>query len=181
MQASEQGVADKRAGRAARYQVVPRTLIFVTSQNPDTGAQELLLLKGAPNKRLWANKYNGIGGHVEAGEDILAAAQRELTEETGLPPLALTLRGVLNIAVNPGGDAPSGVAVFVFSGRTAERSVRPSAEGALHWVPLAGVESLPLVDDLYRLLPLLQAGEGTVYGHYQPDPNGEMRYAFRSA
>jgi len=181
MRASEQGVAANPTAKAARYQVVPRTLIFITSRNPATGADELLLLKGAANKRLWANKYNGIGGHVEAGEDFLAAAQRELAEETGLTQVELALRGVLNIAVHPDGDAPSGVAVFLFTGRTAERTVRPGAEGALRWVPLAEVADLPLVDDLHHLLPLLQAEQATIYGHYQPDPNGEMRYTFRGA
>ena len=63
MNVSEQGTVEP-AGR--RYHVIPRTLIFVTSRNPLTGAGEVLLLKGAPDKRLWANRYNGLGGHVEA-------------------------------------------------------------------------------------------------------------------
>lgn len=175
MQVVEQGVGQ---GRTGRYQVVPRTLIFVTSVNPASGGEEMLLLLGAPGKRLWANKYNGIGGHVEPGEDFLAAAQRELAEETGLHGVNLILRGVINIAVHPTGDAPNGVAVFVFTGQTEERSLRPSGEGGLHWVPLAALESLPLVDDLHQLLPLLRHSQGVIYGHYQPDETGAMRYHF---
>jgi len=175
MQAAEQGVG---AGKSGRYQIVPRTLIFVTSVNPATGGEEMLLIAGAPDKRLWANKFNGIGGHVEAGEDFLAAAQRELAEETGLRDVALTLRGLLNIAVHPGGDAPSGVGVFVFTGHSASRELIASGEGGLHWIPVAEVESLPLVDDLYELLPLL-GKTGIIYGHYQPDKNGAMTYRFR--
>jgi len=71
MPVSEQGVTNDR------YMVIPRTAIF-----PRRG-DAYLLIKGAPNKRLWANKYNGLGGHVERGEDILSAAGRELLEETG--------------------------------------------------------------------------------------------------
>jgi len=175
MQVSEQGVG---AGKTGRYQVVPRTLMFVTSINPASGGEELLLLKGAPNKRLWANKYNGIGGHVEPGEDFLTAARRELAEETGLQDVRLILRGVLNIAVHPSGDAPNGVAVFVFTGRTHERGVRASSEGSLHWVPMTDVASLALVDDLYQLLPLLHNSQRMIYGHYQPDENGEMTCRF---
>ena len=59
MPKSDQGV------RNDRYKIIPRTLIFVTR------GEQVLLLKGAVHKRLWANQYNGIGGHVEQGEDAL--------------------------------------------------------------------------------------------------------------
>ena len=67
-----------------RYVAVPRTLVFLTSANPATGELEILLLKGAPHKRLWANLLNGVGGHVEVHEDVYSAALREVQEETGL-------------------------------------------------------------------------------------------------
>lgn len=180
MQATEQGVSQ---GKPGRYQVVPRTLIFVTCTDPASGGQEILLIKGAPTKRLWANKYNGIGGHVEPGEDILSAARRELAEETGLADIPLTLRGLINIAVHPQGahppgDAPSGVMVFVFCGHSPTRQTVSGPEGALHWIPRPRLGSLPLVDDLHQLLPLLLESDGMVYAHYRPDENGTMVYSF---
>lgn len=69
MPASDQGV------HLPRYKVIPRTLIFLVH------GEEILLIRGAPTKRLWANRYNGLGGHVEHGEDPLSAAKRELREE----------------------------------------------------------------------------------------------------
>ena len=92
----------------------------------------------------------------------------------------LTLRGLLNIAVHPDGNAPSGVGVVVFTGHTSSREIIASREGGLYWVPLENVGKLPLVDDLYELLPLLQNSEAMLYGHYQPNDSGEMTYRFRA-
>jgi 8-oxo-dGTP diphosphatase len=175
MKASEQGLtSDKKE----RYRVIPRTLIFLTSANLQDGRREVLLIKGAPTKRLWANRYNGIGGHVEWDEDILQAAQRELHEETGLLNIDLNLRGVINIAAHPNGDAPTGVAVFLFCGETADRAIRGGDEGEPAWIPLADLQTYPLVDDLYTLIPLLMADDAPIYGRYQPAADGALTYRF---
>ncbi len=184
MKITEQGV---HTDRKVRYAAIPRSLIFVTSPNPQSGQPEILLLKGAPDKRLWANKYNGIGGHIEGDEDILAGALRELEEETGLTGVELTLRGVINIFVGGPGDAPTeptrpqGILVFVFHGETPQRTLRDSREGRLGWFPLAQLRQLPLVDDLHQLLPLILEQDGFVYGHYRPQADGSMAYHFRTA
>ncbi len=49
MPASDQ-VIDER-----RYALIPRTLVFLTS------GERVLLLRGAPHKTRWANRYNGLG------------------------------------------------------------------------------------------------------------------------
>ena len=58
-----------------RYMLIPRTVIFICK------GDEYLLIKGADTKKLWAGKYNGLGGHVEKGEDVISSAKRELFEE----------------------------------------------------------------------------------------------------
>ncbi len=184
MNIAEQGV---HTDRKVRYAAIPRSLIFVTSRHPESGQPEILLLKGAPDKRLWANKYNGIGGHIEGDEDILTGALRELEEETGLTGVELALRGVINIFVGGPGDAPAasarpqGILVFVFHGETSQRSLRDSREGRLGWFPLAQLQQLPLVDDLHQLLPLILEQEDFFYGHYTPQADGSMAYHFRTA
>ena len=125
-----------------RYMLIPRTLIFLTR------GEQLLLLKGAQDKRLWAGLYNGIGGHVEQGEDILSSARRELMEETGLESPDLHLCGVVTIDThtNPG------VCVYVFKGECPYGQLKLSQEGTLEWVQLSELNHLPLVADLPILI-----------------------------
>jgi 8-oxo-dGTP diphosphatase len=181
MQANEQGV--RQAGRR-RYQAIPRTLLLITSPNqdspdPDRQGRDVLLLKGAPTKRLWANRYNGLGGHIEANEDVLSAAQRELAEETGLTDIALTLRGVINIDTGTDAEGPRpGVLVFVLVGETQMREVITTAEGTPEWIPLAQLDDYPLVDDLYAVIPLALGSGPTFYGHYTPRADGSMSNRF---
>ena len=175
MNVKDQGVGPTKSGGKQRYQAIPRTLIFVTSRNPEDGGEEVLLLKGAPTKRLWANHFNGLGGHVERDEDIQTAAEREWAEETGLSVTDLALRGVVNIEISP----ESGVLVFVFRGRTDQRTPRPSPEGTPEWIPLDRLTDYPLVDDLPLLIPRTLADSPTFFAHYAPDADGVMQYSFR--
>lgn len=136
----------------ARHLVVPRTLCFVLN------GDNVLLIKRSMHKRLFPGKVNGVGGHVEHGEDVAASAAREIEEETGLAVDDLWLAGVVHVDGNlgqadplPGGAMP-GVMVFVFTAQAGRREVRHSDEGELAWVPLAAVDELDWVDGDPRLL-----------------------------
>ena len=134
MPISDQGVTKDR------YTLIPRTAIFVRR------GDEYLLLKGAPTKRLWADKYNGLGGHVDRGEDILSSARRELLEEAGITA-DLWLCGTV---VVDAGDV--GICLFVVVGENAQGEVRGSKEGTPEWVKKEALSQLPVVEDLPILL-----------------------------
>lgn len=136
----DQGAAQGRA----RYQVIPRTLCFIT------WGDEVLLLRGGPHKRLWAGRYNGVGGHVEPGEDIHTATLREVQEETGLSVHDLRLRGVVHVDA---GDPRVGILFFVFTARAASRAVGSSPDGDLEWWPTDRLPVADMVEDLPILLP----------------------------
>ncbi len=120
--------------------LIPRTAIFIRR------GDEYLLIKGAPTKRLWAGKYNGIGGHVERGEDVLSSAKRELLEETNLTA-DLWLCGTVIVDA---GD--TGICLFVFCGENVQGEIKPSGEGSVERVSMDAVPHLPVVEDLPVLL-----------------------------
>ncbi len=141
---ADQGVAQSRH----RYQVIPRTLCFVTH------GDDVLLLLGAPHKRIWAGRYNGVGGHVEPGEDIYTSAAREVQEETGLRVHDLRLRGVVHADA---GDPQVGILFFVFTAASEGRETAPCPDGTLEWWPANALPVEKMAEDLPILLPKILA------------------------
>ena len=155
-----------------RYMTIPRVLVF-----PFNDDGQILLLKGAPDKRVWAGLWNGIGGHVEKGESLIEAARRELFEETGLSAACWTLCG--QVSVDTGSQ--TGIGFFVFRAEQLTGKLTESAEGCLRWFALDELGKFPLVEDLPILLGKA-ARTGTrgqpFWGVYRYDARDQLVMSF---
>ena len=155
-----------------RWLTIPRTLCFV--RNGD----DILLMKRAAHKRIFPNRYNGVGGHIERVEDPLTSARREIQEETGLDVRDLDLRAVYNIDA---GEV-TGIMLFVFIAFSDSRDVIANSEGTLHWIALNEVYAFDLVEDLPLILPhilAMKSGDAPTFVHvsYDADDVIQMRFA----
>lgn len=154
-----------------RWLTIPRTLSFVLN------GDDVLLMKRAPHKRVFPNRYNGVGGHVERDEDPLTSAKREIKEETGLDVRDLDLCAVYNIDA---GEA-TGIVLFVFTALSDSREVVANDEGTLHWVPQSVIMQLDLVEDLPIILPRIlarRAGDLPHFVHVSYDAVDQIQMRF---
>jgi 8-oxo-dGTP diphosphatase len=127
------------------------TLAYVISPN---GRQVLLIHR---NRRLndpHYGKYNGLGGKLDSGEDIVAGIRRELREEAGLECESLRLRGTISWP----GFGKQGEDWFGFVFRVDRWTGEPKKqnnEGSLEWVDLDRILDLPLWEGDRYFLPLV--------------------------
>jgi 8-oxo-dGTP diphosphatase len=142
---------------------------------------QLLLLRRAPWKKLFPNRWTGLGGKVEPHElaDPTAAALRELFEETDLRPEEVSSfrprRALLMHKPDEGL-----LCLLYFTGQTASHRVPACNEGTLAWVAPPELASLDVIDNSAAVLPLLvgdaRRGDGQIRcGVACYDRNGALR------
>ncbi|MCL4353030.1 NUDIX domain-containing protein [Patescibacteria group bacterium] len=130
------------------YSVIPRTLSIIVNRSHD----KVLLLLGNPRKTHWANRYNAVGGHIEAGEEVYRSAAREIAEESGiaLSPQELRFKGLVHVRTY----FNENVFMLVFRADVGRVTLRASHEGTLHWISIAKISELEnIAPDLKQLIP----------------------------
>ncbi len=135
------------------YTPVLATLGYVLS--PDRQSVLMVHRNARPSDHAYG-KYNGLGGKMEAGEDLATCMVREIHEEAGIEVTALRFRGTLSW---PGfGNDREGWFGFVFLIDAWNGVPNASnAEGDLHWILIKQLltGALPMWDGDKLWLPMV--------------------------
>ena len=126
-----------------------------------TNKEKVLLLhrKKAPNQ----GKWNGVGGHIEAGESPYHSMLREIHEETGIKLKSIQFGGILTwegFEISTGG-------LYIFSVAVNSCEIIENGEGHLEWHPIQFAFSHPdVVDNIHFFLPPVLAGASPLHFHF---------------
>jgi 8-oxo-dGTP diphosphatase len=152
------------------YTPIVATLGYVLS--PDR-SQVLLVHRNARPDDQHLGKYNGLGGKIEADEDVVAGMRREIREEAGIECEQLSLRGTISW---PGfgkqGEDWLGF-VFVITAYSGT-PYASNPEGTLEWVPVDRIMELPLWDGDRHFLPLVFDDDVRAFHGVMPYRDGRM-------
>ncbi len=134
----------------------------------------LLIHRNARPGDLHLGKYNGLGGKLEADEDVVTGMRRELHEEAGVAVLDMTLRGTVSW---PGfGKAGEDWLGFIFLITRFSGTPPPSnPEGTLEWVPVERILAfdLPLWPGDRFFLPLVFNADPRQFHGVMPYRDGQ--------
>jgi 8-oxo-dGTP diphosphatase len=147
------------------YTPILATLGYVFS--PD-GRRVLMIHRNARPEDLHLGKYNGLGGKLDPGEDVVAGLRREIREEAGIACEEVELAGTISWP----GFGKGGEDWFGFIFRVTRFSGVPLAanpEGQLEWVEVERVLTLPLWEGDRYFLPW-------VFDRQSPQFHGIMPY-----
>lgn len=150
------------------YTPILATLAYILS--PD-GKRVLLVHRNRRPNDAHFGKYNGLGGKLDPGEDVVACIRREILEESGLECDQLLLRGTISWP----GFGQQGEDWFGFIFRVESFRGEPyagNAEGDLEWVEIDRVLELPLWEGDRHFLPLVFARDERQFHGVMPYHDG---------
>lgn len=118
-----------------KYALVPRTLVFINK------GEKILMLKKQIKESFGYGKINGVGGHIEKGEEPYEAAIREVREETAMTVRNMDMVTIVFIDIK---DIP-GILLFVFRADHEAGELIESTEGELLWMSRSEISTNDLV------------------------------------
>jgi 8-oxo-dGTP diphosphatase len=154
------------------YTPILATLGYLIS---DDGQYVLLIHRNKRDHDAHLGKYNGLGGKLEPGEDIVSGLRREFLEEAGVELESVMLRGTINWqGFGKGGEDWFG---FVFTARGYRGDLlRENLEGSLEWMDISSLLAgdYPLWDGDKHFLPLVFDDDPRAFHGVMPYQDGKM-------
>lgn len=150
------------------YTPILATLGYVMS--PDR-RQTLLVHRNKRPEDAHLGKYNGLGGKLTPGEDVVEGMRREIREEAGIECARIVLRGTVNWpGFGKGGEDWFG---FIFRIDAFEGvPLAENPEGALEWIDVDRILELPLWEGDRHFLPLVFSDDPRQFHGVMPYRDG---------
>lgn len=145
------------------------TLGYVLS--PD-GARVLLIHRNRRPEDPHLGKYNGLGGKLEPGEDVVLGMCREIREEAGIECDRLLLRGTISWP-GFGKDGADWFGFIFLIDRWHGTPLEENSEGTLQWVERGRILDLPLWEGDRFFLPLVLDGRPGQFHGVMPYADGK--------
>ncbi len=135
-------------------------------------SQTLLVHRTRRQHDIHLGKYNGLGGKMRPGEDVVGCMRREIREEAGLECKQITLRGTINWT-DFGPESGSWLGFIFRIDQFSGIPFKENEEGALSWQPVAGLVDLPMWEGDRFFLPLVFDSDHRVFHGHMPYKNGQ--------
>ena len=150
------------------YTPIIGTLGYILS--PDR-LRTLLVHRNARVADQHLGKYNGLGGKMEADEDVVACMRWEIREEAGVECTQMQLRGTINwTGFGPQGENWLGF-IFLITAFTGTHRLR-NEEGDLGWHAIDTLDMLPMWEGDRLFLPLVFDADPRLFHGFMPYVDG---------
>ena len=145
------------------------------ADSPDgTGGPAILLTRRASRMRAHANQFALPGGGLDAGEDAVDAALRELSEEVGASADRSAVLGILDDYPTRSGYVITPVVVRLSAGQ--RLTANPTEVATLYRIPFPDLDVTP------RFLTIPESDRPVIQfplvGHFVHAPTGAVLYQF---
>lgn len=153
------------------YKPILATLGYVLSADQ---SRVLMIHRNRRDNDLHNGKYNGLGGKMEPGEDVVTCMRREIREEAGIECLGMRLRGTLSWP-GFGRDGEDWLGFVFVIDRYRGTPLEGNHEGTLRWVEREHLLELPLWEGDRLFLPLVFDDDPRTFHGVMPYCDGKMQ------
>lgn len=130
----------------------------------------LMIHRNKREKDCFLGKYNGLGGKLDLGENIMDGMRREIREEAGIECTEITLRGSINW---PGFNDQNWLGFIFLITKFSGEVLKDNEEGDLVWLEVDSLKNYPMWEGDKFFLPLVFDEDPCPFHGYMPYENGK--------